>query len=161
MRYPPQHGRTGIGLSGELSFGFAPIPQLLIGAGLKSFMFSNTSVDSVASEPSFVGPSRHSSAKYTGYGLLVLTYPTSGGFNAGVAFGTLSSYACCSYADDAPSGFVLAPQLGFDDWIGDDWLLGVQVSASFSRLSGPGSYVGGAEVSNTTLTSLALVLTYD
>ena len=155
-------GQTGHGVALHVDVGYAPVPGVVLGVALSSHLFDNVSVDLEAADFS------RDAVKYVALGGLVLFYPDPrSGYNAGLTLSSMSAhrdnlnYDCvggsCGYSTGgSPTGFALAPQLGYEGWIGNQISLGAFVRVTFARLT------EGArdETANVALTSLGIAFTY-
>lgn len=154
-------GQTGHGVALHVDVGYAPVPGVVLGVALSSHLFDNVSVDGQAFSSD--------SVKYVAVGGLVLFYPDpTSGYNAGLTLLSMSAhrdnldytYTCvggsCGSVGGTPTGFALAPQLGYEGWIGNQISLGAFLRVTFARLT------EGArdETANVALTSLGIAFTY-
>lgn len=159
----PQLSIDGNGLAVQLALGGTPAPGLVLAAELTSQMFPSPEIRSggVSAGDTYGHYYGDSGIKFTTFGALVVYYPVdTAGFNAGLAFGTMSAYAeYYFYGGSGGSGVFLAPQLGYEWWAGDQWSVGVLVRASFARLTEGSGDEGYEATTNVALPSLSLTFT--
>lgn len=161
----PHRSIDGGGVAAHLALGGTPVPGLVLAAELTSHMFTSPelSIGGVSADNTYGYYGDDGGIKYTTLGGLVVYYPDdTAGFNAGLAFGTMSEYTrYYSYDGSGGSGVYLAPQLGYEVWAGDQWSVGALLRVSFARLTDSGESWGPDYelTSNVALPALFLTLT--
>jgi hypothetical protein len=157
------HAVSGGGVAASVALGGSPTPGLALAFELTSHMFWELDVETEnqAVQTPFFFDSTRNEAKYLSYGLLAVWYPDSGrGFNAAL------SAALASAHQNGPTGWLAAPQLGYEWWIAEQWSVGAVLRGSFGYLSSGDEsefffsrFVGGGS-GYVAMPSLSCVVTY-
>jgi hypothetical protein len=159
---PPGRVMTDFGIAANLEFGGAISEGLVVGIDLASHMFADPEIEGqprAANEfPAFDRECCGLGIRLLSFGGFVLFYPDPElGFSSGLSLSSITAHE----PDEGASGWAVAPQLGFDTWIGEQMSFGTFLRVTFARLEGEGTGLGVREVTyNAALTTLGVAITY-
>ena len=129
----PTRRYGGFGSTGSFAFGATPFETIVLATEVSVHVVNQLRLEQGALDPFGECEECDYGMKHISLGGLALIYPMRDfGLNGGLSAG----YAVAEQQTLTYRGFVLAPQLGFEQFIGDDWSAGLVVRLTLSSMSG-------------------------